>query len=114
MYMKENTSDVEAALGTSHRLTGTIFGCEPAALNGRRRGTEEFLGRAERSSQSNGTRSKSGSADLVDVFGAASRGHRNARQSFDADVNVARSILPGLNINEDFNLQNSEVRALDF
>src|ERR1700733_7543718 len=111
---KENTSDVEAALGTSHRLTGTAFGREPATLNGRRRGTKEFLGRGERSSQSKGTRSKFRSADPVDVFGAASRGHRKRRQSFDADNYVARSILPGLNNNEDFNLQNSGVRALDF
>src|ERR1700733_1362088 len=50
----------------------------------------------------------------VGVFGAASRGHRKRRQSFDADNYVARSILPGLNNNEDFNLQNSGVRALDF
>src|ERR1700733_14095954 len=114
MQTKENTSDVEAALGTSHRLTGTAFGREPATLNGRRRGTKEFLGRGERSSQSKGTRSKFRSADPVDVFGAASRGHRKRRQSFDADNYVARSILPGLNNNEDFNLQNSGVRALDF
>src|SRR3984885_5076241 len=50
----------------------------------------------------------------VGVVGAASRGHRKRRQSFDADNYVARSILPGLNNNEDFNLQNSGVRALDF
>jgi hypothetical protein len=45
MQVKENTSDVEAALGTSQRLTETVFGRDLALLNGRRRGTKDFLGR---------------------------------------------------------------------
>lgn len=46
-----DASDVEPALGPSHRLTETVHGRDLAILNGRRRGTEDFLGRGERSSQ---------------------------------------------------------------
>jgi hypothetical protein len=45
MQVKEYTSDVEAALGTSQRLTETVSGRDLAFLNGRRRGTKDFLGR---------------------------------------------------------------------
>jgi len=40
---EENPSDVEAALGASHCLTGTVSGRDPAALKGRDRGTKDFL-----------------------------------------------------------------------
>jgi hypothetical protein len=93
MKLKENTSDVEAALGTSHRLTGTAARRDPAILNGRGRGTKDFLGRGEQSSQSRGTRLKFRSADPVDVFGAASRGHRKCRQTF-AAAETARLVHP--------------------
>ena len=77
--VKENTSNVEAALGTSHRLTGTAVRRDPATWNGRRRGTKDFLGRREQSPQSHEPRLKVRAADPVEVFGAASRGHRNGR-----------------------------------
>ena len=41
-----------AALRSSQNLTGTSLGSEPAALKGRRGGTEEFLGRGTLRSQS--------------------------------------------------------------
>jgi len=66
-----DASDVEAALGTSHCLTGTALR-DPATLNGRRRGTEDFLGRVAHTTQSAGPRSKAQPIDPVDVFGAAS------------------------------------------
>lgn len=67
-----DASNVEAALGTSHRLTGTASPRDPDFLNGRGRGTEVFLGRGARSPQSAGPRSKAQPTDTVDVFGAAS------------------------------------------
>ena len=89
MPTKEHTSDVEAALGLSQRLTGTVSGRDPAALNGRRRGTKDFLRRGEKPPQSTGTRSKSLPADLVDVFGAASRSYHYSRQTFGADQTIS-------------------------
>jgi hypothetical protein len=86
--VKENTSDVEAALDTSQRLTGTAFGRDPAILNGRRRGTKDFLGRGEQSPQPHEPRLKARAADPVEVFGAASRGYHSCRQTFDAVDNV--------------------------
>ena len=71
-HLKEpNERTLEAALGPSQCLTGTVARREPAALNGRRRGTKEFLGRGEKSLQPRGARSKPLWADPVDVFGAA-------------------------------------------
>ena len=68
-----DASNVEAALGTSHCLTGTLPPADdPAILNGRRRGTKDFLGRGEQSSQSAKPRSKAQRINPVDVFGAAS------------------------------------------
>src|SRR5438105_3438436 len=66
-----DASDVEAALGTSHCLTGTALR-DPATLNSRRRGTEDSLGRVAHTTQSAGPRSKAQPIDPVDVFGAAS------------------------------------------
>ena len=45
---------------------------DPAALNGRRRGTKDFLGRDILVSQSRAPRPKAHAADPVEVFGAAS------------------------------------------
>ena len=63
---------MEAALGTSHRLTETVHGRDLAILNGRRRGTKDFLGRVGDTTQPLGPRSKAQGADPIDVFGAAS------------------------------------------
>jgi hypothetical protein len=63
---------VEAALGTSHRLTETVRGRDLAILNGRHRGTEDFLGRVGDTAQLAEPRSKAQPIDPVDVFGAAS------------------------------------------
>ena len=70
--LRRRQANVEAALGPSQRLTGTVARRDPAALNGRRRGTKDFLGRGERFPQSRRTRPKLFSADPVEVFGAAS------------------------------------------
>jgi hypothetical protein len=67
-----DASDVEAALGTSHRLNGTARGRDPAILNGRRRGTKDFLGRVADTMQWHEPRTKARATDPVDVFGAAS------------------------------------------
>jgi hypothetical protein len=103
---------VEAASDASRRLTGTVLRRDPAALNGRRRGTKDFLGRGAQSSQSNGTRLKFHSTDPVDVLGAASRGHHFARQSFDADQNVRRVHPSAKHEKEGIILQDSAVRLL--
>jgi hypothetical protein len=65
-------SNVEAALGTSHRLTETAFERDLAILNGRRRGTKDFLGRVGDTAQLVEPRSKAQPIDPVEVFGAAS------------------------------------------
>ena len=78
-------ANVEAALGTSRSLTETVFGRDLANLPGRRRGTKDFLGRVGDTTQSLGPRSKARAADPVDVFGAASRGYCNVRQTFGAE-----------------------------
>ena len=113
MHMKENTSDAEAALGPSRCLTGTVVRRDPAYLNGRRRGTKNFLGRGERSSQSQGPRQKAPVADPVDVFGAASRGHCFTDKTSTRRKSSALSILPGYHAKEESILQNYVVRALD-
>ena len=42
-FYEEDPGDVEAALGASRCLTGTIARCDPVALKGRDRGTKDFL-----------------------------------------------------------------------
>ena len=111
-------SDVEAALDSSHRLTGTVLGREPAILNGRFRGTEVFLGRGEKSPQSHEPRPKERAADPVDVFGAASAVAAIVdKPSMRADT-LALSILLKQHFEESVNLQISwcaplTVRAID-
>jgi hypothetical protein len=63
---------VEAALGPSHRLTETVHGRDLAILNGRRRGTKDFLGRVGDTAQLAEPRSKARPTDPIDVFGAVS------------------------------------------
>ena len=89
MQTKEHTNDVEAALGPSQRLTETVCGRDLANLHGRRRGTKDFLGRVANTTPSAEPRSKAPPADPVDVFGAASRGYRKCRQTFDAGASVS-------------------------
>jgi hypothetical protein len=106
--------NVEAALGPSHRLTGTVARRDPAILNGRSRGTKDFLGRGEKSPQSQEPRPKAPVVDPIDVFGAASRGYRDCRQTFDADETVRLGYPSRARQKEGINLQNSGVRSLDF
>ena len=63
---------MEAALGTSYCLTATVCGRDRAILNGRRRGTKDFLGRVGDTAQCAEPRLKAQRIDPVDVFGAAS------------------------------------------
>lgn len=51
-FQEGNTRDGEAALGTSHCLTETVSERNLAILNGRRRGTKDFLGRLGNTRQS--------------------------------------------------------------
>jgi hypothetical protein len=67
-----DASNVEAALGTSHRLTETVCGRDLAILNGRHWATEDFLGRLGDTTPFAGPRSKAQRTDPVEVFGAAS------------------------------------------
>ena len=63
---------MEAAPAPSQFRTGTALARDPTILNGRRRGTEDFLGRVAHTTQSAEPRSKAQPIDPVDVFGAAS------------------------------------------
>jgi hypothetical protein len=72
MNGKETQANVEAASGTSHDLTETVSRRDLASLNGRRRGTKDFLGRVAQSTQSRQPTPKAGVTDPVDVFGATS------------------------------------------
>src|ERR1700674_5602629 len=72
MSGKETRANVEAASGTSHYLTETVSRRDLAILNGRRRGTKDFLGRVGQTTQSREPTPKVGVTDPVDVFGAAS------------------------------------------
>jgi hypothetical protein len=104
---------VEAALGTSHRLTETVSGRDLAILNGRRRGTEDFLGRVADPTQLAEPRSKARPIDPVDVFGAASAAAAKAdKPSTRIKASCLRS-LPETTSKEEIMLQNSGVRALD-
>jgi hypothetical protein len=104
---------VEAALGTSQRLTETVSGRDLAILNGRRRGTEGFLGRVGDTMQLAEPRSKARPTDPVDVFGAASAATAIAdKPSVRTKASRLRS-LPGTTSKEGIILRNSGVRALD-
>ena len=72
MHGKEAQVNVEAASETSHILTETVSRRDLASLNGRRRGTKDFLGRVAHTTQSRTPNQKAGATDPVDVFGAAS------------------------------------------
>ena len=108
-----DASNVEAALGTSQRLTETVFGRDLAILNGRRRGTKDFLGRVGDTMQLAEPRSKAQSADPVEVFGAASAAALEVDKPSVRTKASRLCNLPEPNENEGIILQDSGVRALD-
>jgi hypothetical protein len=104
---------VEAALGTSHRLTETVHGRDLAILNGRRWGTEDFLGRVGDTMQLAEPRSKAQPADPVDVFGAASAAAAKADKPSMQVTASGLCNLPERTVKGRLFFRNSVVRALD-
>ena len=90
LSVKGLACDVEAALGPRHRLTETAARRDLATLNGRGRGTKDFLGRVSGPHAIAPAEAKADAIDPVDVLGAAStrtpmlvtslRRERNRRQ----------------------------------
>src|SRR5262249_20456239 len=95
----------------SHHRTGNAFGREPAALTGRRGGTDEFLGRGAATLRSRSAR-KGGTADPWRSVWCSPRADAYERKSSGAVVGTAVTPGPVVTTSEGENLPPFAVRLL--